>query len=124
MAWLPPAFLLLQTVLFTNKQGASDAPEKRAVMEAAVSSSVVHPNVVSTYHYDIRAVQTVAKEGALQIEDEGQATDWKLYLVQVGQAACWGFHEAFGSCQAWLGLVGGICLFEGPMLPSFCDDVR
>ena len=76
-----------QTVLFTNKQGLKDAPEQRAITEAAVCSSVVHPNVVSTYHYDIRAVQTIEQEGTLQIDDDGQPTDWKLYLVQVRWAA-------------------------------------
>ena len=36
----------LQTVLFSSKQGEDSVPEQRAVMEAGVSASVVHPNVV------------------------------------------------------------------------------
>ena len=44
-----------QTVLFNQCGG--DGPDHRVVTEAALSSSVVHPNVVSTYHYDIKQVK-------------------------------------------------------------------
>ena len=74
----------VKMVLFSNQQGGANAPEKRAVMEAAVSSSVVHPNVVATYHYDIKQVRAVAAaEGSIQIEESASPSDWKLYLVQV-----------------------------------------
>lgn len=36
----------VKTVLFTSKQGAGDSPEKQVIKEAAVCSSVIHPNVV------------------------------------------------------------------------------
>ena len=53
------------------------------VTEAALSSSVVHPNIVSTYHYDIKSVKAkVADYGSLEIE-HGSPGDWKLFLVQV-----------------------------------------
>ena len=109
-------------MLFSSKRGAEGLPEQRAVLEAGVSTSVVHPNVVSisviihphiitqpvvciqfrlmpsslhhqplfsmqvaTYHYEIKAVQTISDEGSMQIEGGGQVkkTDWKLFLVQV-----------------------------------------
>ena len=38
----------IKTVLFCEKQGGKDSPQQRAVMEAAISTSVVHRNVVST----------------------------------------------------------------------------
>ena len=40
---------------------------------------------VATYHYEIKAVQTISDEGSMQIEGGGQVkkTDWKLFLVQV-----------------------------------------
>ncbi|KAG2484809.1 hypothetical protein HYH03_016461 [Edaphochlamys debaryana] len=83
---------------------AGVASQQRAVLEAAVSCSVTHPNVVTTYHYDIAPVrpqgQTVCS-GGLQVSDQqglglglrgpGGAgphagadviSDWKLYLVQ------------------------------------------
>ena len=58
--------------------------ESRVVTEAALSSSVVHPNVVATYHYDIKQVKNkaMATPGGLQIEDASEA-DWKLFLVLV-----------------------------------------
>ena len=82
----------LQTVLFNQGGSSSD---RRVVTEAALSSSVVHPNVVSTYHYDIKPVKAkVADSGSLQIE-HGSPGDWKLFLVQV-----WGCQQATrGGCM-------------------------
>ncbi|GFH10152.1 protein kinase domain-containing protein [Haematococcus lacustris] len=62
---------------------AQQHSQARAVLEAAVTSSIAHPNVVATYHYDIIPVR--ATEGAglrgLNITHAAQV-DWKLYLVQ------------------------------------------
>ncbi len=52
-------------------------------MEAGVCRSVVHPNVVATYHYDIRAIQTPTEGGATGLTVNQKDTDWKLFLVQV-----------------------------------------
>lgn len=73
--------LSIQTVLFANKHGNCQLAKQRAVMEAGVCCSVVHPNVVSTYHYDIREIQTCEAASGLKIDQK--AADWKLYLVQV-----------------------------------------
>lgn len=70
-----------QTVLFACKHGESQQARQRAIMEAGVCRSVVHPNVVSTYHYDIRKIQT--DEGSTGLKVKQEAADWKLYLVQV-----------------------------------------
>lgn len=45
------------------------ASQQRAVLEAAVSCSVAHPNVVATYHYDITPVRAsgVVCSGGLQV---------------------------------------------------------
>ena len=78
--------LFTQTVLFNQSPslfGKAAAEQGRAITEAAVSSSVVHQNVVSTYHYDITAIKAkTTGTGSLQIED-GSPGDWKLFLVQV-----------------------------------------
>ncbi|GFR52979.1 hypothetical protein Agub_g15668 [Astrephomene gubernaculifera] len=79
------------------------ASQQRAVLEAAVSCSVTHPNVVATYHYDITPIRPAAAvcSGGLQVSDWNQCcsvgvggggvgaavaggvvSDWKLYLVQ------------------------------------------
>ena len=38
----------VKTVLFSSKRGAMGLPEQRAVIEAGVSTSIVHNNVVSS----------------------------------------------------------------------------
>eukprot|EP00195_Chlamydomonas_chlamydogama_P017133 CAMPEP_0202897514 /NCGR_PEP_ID=MMETSP1392-20130828/6251_1 /ASSEMBLY_ACC=CAM_ASM_000868 /TAXON_ID=225041 /ORGANISM="Chlamydomonas chlamydogama, Strain SAG 11-48b" /LENGTH=1235 /DNA_ID=CAMNT_0049583177 /DNA_START=164 /DNA_END=3873 /DNA_ORIENTATION=+ len=57
--------------------------QQRAVLEAAVTSSIAHPNVVATYHYDITPMRASDATGlrGLQISEQMQL-DWKMYLVQ------------------------------------------
>eukprot|EP00955_Chlamydomonas_euryale_P118101 366519-Chlamydomonas_euryale.AAC.7 len=66
----------------TAKARVAAQPQQRAVMEAAVCTSVMHPNVVATYHYDIVAVQDNKEGGATAVAAARPATDWKLFLVQ------------------------------------------
>lgn len=68
----------------SNKRQSAH-PQQRAILEAAVCTSVMHPNLVTTYHYDITPVNGGGAEarglGGMTI-DQGRNTDWKLYLVQ------------------------------------------
>ena len=82
----------VKTVLFPFEHGSSSAAAKqRAVLEAGVSCSVSHANIVSTYHYDIKAMPfnnssslEDNKEGGLQLDysSSSHGSDWKLFLVQ------------------------------------------
>lgn len=82
----------LQVLFSEREDGDTALPHERAIMEAAVCTSVAHRNVVATYHYDIKPVTTVdaGDGGGLQVTmAEEQApdlltTEFKLYLVQVG----------------------------------------
>ena len=77
---LPPC-LPYQTVVFSQNCGRRSG--QQAVSEAALSSSIVHPNVVATYSYSMKPIRSaVPGKEALQIEGGDQ--DWKLYLIQVG----------------------------------------
>eukprot|EP00798_Chlamydomonas_sp_ICE-L_P025912 gene25912-11588_t len=76
----------VKTLLFSDHGDQNTGSQQRAVMEAAVCSSVVHPNVVCTYHYDITPVQTAGDRGHLSsmqiVEEKRNPIDWKMYLVQ------------------------------------------
>ena len=37
---------------------------------------------VATYHYEIKPVQTVSVDGAMQILETVHRTDWKMFLIQ------------------------------------------
>jgi serine/threonine protein kinase len=77
----------VKTVTFQDRTSGSQKSQQRAMLEAAITSSISHPNVVSTYSYDIQplnasSAQTrggwhVASSVPLQM-----ATDWKLFIVQ------------------------------------------
>lgn len=61
----------------------------------SLSRSVVHPNIVTTYHYDVKAIMSMdlpnfppsGTAGSLEVVQEqgGEKEGWKLYLVQVRQ---------------------------------------
>jgi hypothetical protein len=99
--------LILQTVIFTNQHGESQAAKDRAIMEAGVCCAVVHPNVVATYHYDIRAIEM--DEGATGLKVDQQATDWKLYLVQVSEIC---FVTATGVFIIIMNMCGEFCMLS------------
>ena len=64
----------VKTVLFPFEHGSSSAAAKqRAILEAGVSCSASHPNVVATYHYDIKAVQAVFSPLPLPLTDAERA---------------------------------------------------
>ncbi|GAX79176.1 hypothetical protein CEUSTIGMA_g6616.t1 [Chlamydomonas eustigma] len=44
----------IKTIVLPSNMAGSEKREKMAVMEAAISSSLVHPNIVTTYTYSIR----------------------------------------------------------------------
>jgi len=83
----------IKTVMFSEAQDATGSgsgsrvaahPQQRAIMEAAVCTSVMHPNIVTTYHYDIvpvcAGVELKGSNGTTI--NQGTTSDWKLYLVQ------------------------------------------
>uniref|UniRef100_A0A383VFW0 Protein kinase domain-containing protein n=1 Tax=Tetradesmus obliquus TaxID=3088 RepID=A0A383VFW0_TETOB len=53
----------VKTMLLPSNMSGSEKREKMAVMEAAISSSLSHPNVVQTYTYAIRAIRELPEEG-------------------------------------------------------------
>lgn len=65
--------------------GHSGGPERRAVTEAAVCMSLIHPNVVTTYHYDIKPLSNNFGE-SIKVSESLPALNWKLFLVQVWTA--------------------------------------
>lgn len=76
----------VKTVLFTEHTSVQGkVPEKpRAIMEAAVSTAISHPNLVATYFYDMKPITHDYESGeGLQVSPPTNATkDWKLFLVQ------------------------------------------
>ncbi|KAF5825549.1 hypothetical protein DUNSADRAFT_8763 [Dunaliella salina] len=71
----------VKTVLFTEHTEGSNLPQKaRAILEAAVSASMSHPNIVPTYHYDIKPIR--AHHEGIEIDAMAGLDDWKLFLVQ------------------------------------------
>ena len=99
----------VKTVIFPYEHGSDQSARKRAVLEAGVSSSVVHPNIVTTFHWDIKAVHTSAQSSPpdaskdmplsprhnFSLNPSLDARDWKLYLVQeLCHASLESIHEA------------------------------
>ncbi|GAX79340.1 hypothetical protein CEUSTIGMA_g6782.t1 [Chlamydomonas eustigma] len=47
----------VKTIVLPANMGASAKQEKMAIMEAAISSSLTHPNIVQTYTYSIKPIK-------------------------------------------------------------------
>ncbi|KAG1672489.1 hypothetical protein FOA52_002797 [Chlamydomonas sp. UWO 241] len=51
----------VKTIMLPANMSGAEKREKMAVMEAAISSSLMHPNIVSTYTYSIKPVRDTTK---------------------------------------------------------------
>ncbi|GFR41905.1 hypothetical protein Agub_g2695 [Astrephomene gubernaculifera] len=93
----------VKTITFQDRVAGGEKGQQRAILEAAISSSLAHPNVVTTYSYDIKPL-TVRTDcsgesprsgpggvgtgigglpsSSIKIIDKRPVLDWKLYLVQ------------------------------------------
>lgn len=49
----------VKTITFQDRIYGGDKQQHRAVLEAAISSNLNHPNVVITYSYDIKPMRCV-----------------------------------------------------------------
>jgi hypothetical protein len=88
----------VKTVMFPYEHGSDRGnARQRAILEAGVSCSVVHPNIVTTYHWDVKAVKTIVSSqapsptaskpqssghGLISVDPSLEAHDWKLFLIQ------------------------------------------
>ncbi|KAG2440195.1 hypothetical protein HXX76_004307 [Chlamydomonas incerta] len=86
----------VKTITFQDRVAGGEKAQHRAILEAAISSSLAHPNVVTTYSYDIKPLTVqgasstdspASGNGAnstpgMKIVDKRPVLDWKLYLVQ------------------------------------------
>lgn len=91
----------VKTMLFSQNDGSR---QENAIVEAALASSVVHPNVVSVYHYDMKPIEVKPEArgnpDTLHIEHQNGQMDWKMYIVQelcqtslVETLETWVFHD-------------------------------
>ena len=56
---------------------------KLVVKEAAVCSSMSHPNVVATYHFEVMRASHLQHHPGLRITDKSGEEAFKVYLIQV-----------------------------------------
>ena len=92
--------MAVKSLLFTSHSlDVAGDKTQGVLMEAALSKSISHPNVVATYSCDLKPVTadlTAAGGGGgsggvgLQVSTKDKVfTDWRLYIIQVG-----GFRKA------------------------------
>ncbi|GLI65794.1 hypothetical protein VaNZ11_009414 [Volvox africanus] len=64
----------VKTMILPANMTGQEKREKMAVMEAAISSSLVHPNIVTTYTYFIRPYHEPTHEGVQQMPSQFNGT--------------------------------------------------
>lgn len=62
------------------------------MLEAAIATTLFHPNVINTFSYDIKPLRMCPAPGGGGgggggglLGDGGGVMDWKLYIIQVSQ---------------------------------------
>ncbi|KAG2443735.1 hypothetical protein HXX76_002081 [Chlamydomonas incerta] len=63
----------VKTMILPANMTGQEKREKMAVMEAAISSSLVHPNIVTTYTYFIRPYHEPTHDGVQNMLTQGEA---------------------------------------------------
>ena len=71
----------VKTITFQDRVVGGEKGQNTAIMEAAISSSMMHPNIVTTYYHEVKPMKV---DGVEVANSTGMITDWKLYIVQVG----------------------------------------
>ena len=68
----------IKRVIFqmTTADAMAERSRRLAIREAAINSTLNHPNVVSTYHYDMQPLGSDPRSAGRGI------MDWQLYLIQ------------------------------------------
>lgn len=75
----------IKTVIFQDIADGAGKEKQRAIFEAAISSSIAHRNVVQTYTYSFKQLQTSNALNSVPIHGDDFSrvcVDWKLYIVQ------------------------------------------
>ncbi|KAF5837077.1 kinase-like domain-containing protein [Dunaliella salina] len=86
------ADVAVKIIMLPGNMSGREKREKMVVWEAAISSSLIHPNVCQTYHYRIKPVKETAR--SLSIETLGTAV---AFSDQCGSRQKVGFHTEGGS---------------------------
>lgn len=80
----------VKTRMFRADPAQSSTQQQAAIREAAVALSLVHPNVLTTYHFDVKAVQELP-DSALSTAKSGISTG-----LQVCAHAPWHVNTRHG----------------------------
>eukprot|EP00803_Ostreobium_quekettii_P010200 evm.model.scf_1470.2 EVM.evm.TU.scf_1470.2 scf_1470:13217-18807(-) len=79
----------IKTVVFQDLEDMVSRQRQRAVLEAAISSSVAHRNIVQTYSYSFKRLEATTiqplekRKYPIIVKESMEGTvDWKLYIVQ------------------------------------------
>ena len=102
----------VKTILFNRL----DTERRNAVSsEAALATSMsVHPNVVSTFHYEFKPIKTVRKradkvlESLVIIENKEDQQDLKLYLIQASLNMARRWAVCLPMCHRNASLIGDL----------------
>ncbi|EFJ49343.1 hypothetical protein VOLCADRAFT_104447 [Volvox carteri f. nagariensis] len=83
--------LLFQAFLGSNGDEGGNSLREQAMLEAAIATTLFHPNVINTYSYDIKPLRmcpaptssTHSSRAETVVSSEGGSImDWKLYIIQ------------------------------------------
>ena len=102
----------VKSMILPVKMAGTEKKERMALMEAAISSSLVHRNIVKTHTYSIKPIRDNTSASQLAIPSQGNSPQ----IVK-------GSGSSFGSIQRinYASLNGPVSAFEVKIVLEFCD---
>ncbi|GIL88731.1 hypothetical protein Vretifemale_16581 [Volvox reticuliferus] len=83
--------LFFQAFVGGNTDDSGNSLKEQAILEAAIATTLFHPNVINTFSYDIKPLRmcpapasstTSSRAETLVSSEGGSVMDWKLYIIQ------------------------------------------
>ncbi|GLI66603.1 hypothetical protein VaNZ11_010524, partial [Volvox africanus] len=83
--------LLFQAFVGSNADDSGNSLKEQAMLEAAIATTLFHPNVINTFSYDIKplrmcpapASSTASSRAETVVSSEASSImDWKLFIIQ------------------------------------------
>lgn len=117
------SIVAVKTIVLPANMSGQEKREKMAIMEAAISSALSHPNIMQTYTYDIKPIvdNSRADQNLLVLGDTAARSSGDT--PSGGQLSSMsdsdpGVHSFEVRCDALVRLIYGACLQTVPLLSS------
>ncbi|KAF5837371.1 kinase-like domain-containing protein [Dunaliella salina] len=114
------ADVAVKVIMLPGNMSGREKREKMVVWEAAISSSLIHPNVCQTYHYSIKPVRESSRSG-LEMGDLGSAVVFSESEVSSSKPKSGFLTDSKGHNSGSSGAPEEVHSYEVQLVLEYCD---